>query len=1194
MKKVLLLISSVVMSLSASAQNFTGKWERPAAPEFSDFEPETKYYMWNVGANGFYINHQNGTGEPYYGTAASVNDTIGALVYFSKTNPDANIVESWEPGTDNTYLLVSYVSKFKEDRCTFADPDYRVWTDNNTRGYRYFDVAVNGKTFTITPNPTMIQMEVAGDLPADYAYNPLGVESTNVDKIVNTSHGEGEWYTQWALVSEETYETYVTAAKEQIRLCAAAEALRKTIENAVKEYPGIDLDTQVAVYNNTNSTFEELNAAKEAIKDVIVAFTASKATIDNPINYTSLIKNSTFDVLGNFDGWSKNTTDGFGAGGTYKSTNAEVYGKKFDVYQTIKGLPTGVYIAKVNGYFRKENAQKDYDDFMASVQSDCNFYAQSGEFKSSVSIKHVAEGAVTDAFGVNDEVTFETNDGVTMYVPNSMLAADSYFHNEDGTINPRYENVVYVPVTNGELTIGVANSVGGGSDWSIFDDFQLYYIGDADESYDALKEGLGSGLEYTLPDDVVYSQVDFDEYNNSKKAFDEAKGKAALTEYANAKTALDDLRASINNYATYLAAVQNADEWYQDAEKKGVNSEIEAVQKLVSYIDDSESDEFEFPNGTFAQIVNEDNVGTLSNEKIIAETEYVNSLVMDAMQKSIFEGADLTSMIKNPNFEEAGGKGWSTGSLGTPNNWYGGNDKNHCAEAFERDFDVYQVVEGLENGLYEVSVQAFYRTAKNDDAYSAYQNDPDMVKDAKVLSYVYLNEFSTPVRNVMEIQFDENLSNNCFATPAGTYTLDGMASASTAFSFDDEEKNFTMKVYGIVTDGKMRLGIRGEGKNGSRWTLWDNFKLRYMGKNKVAVATVLKQKTDALVELMNQEGTMNKVTKQFIDEQCAPAIALIGTLTEINENTVKFLDKEELWQALANIGTAQSEVDKDVKAYKDLIAIKNKLGDVKQDFLTTEMRQEFDKVYYMDDEIEEMSRKSLEELTARIKKDILWFGHEDRFNQAVEVEELPAGYEDATGEVDFTSIITNPDFEDGLDGWNNKNMQAQTNTAFGKNGEKYCERWHEDLSLSITQSFKNLPNGFYTLTAHCYNSTADGCLFISADDDNANYIEDAKFIEDTTTPTTISTYSVTVELKGGVLTLGARATLTGSTWFCVDNFKLTYSKEAPATAVETVETAETSAPAGIFTISGARVDKLTKGINIVKMADGSVKKVLVK
>jgi hypothetical protein len=663
------------------------------------------------------------------------------------------------------------------------------------------------------------------------------------------------------------------------------------------------------------------------------------------------------------------------------------------------------------------------------------------------------------------------------------------------------------------------------------------------------------------------------------------------------KNALDKLRESISNYELYLAAKNEAESWYNEAESNGVNEEIPAVAALISYLYNDEDEEFDFPHGTFNQIV-VDNEGQLTNEEIVAETTYLENLVKKAVSDGIMEGADLTSMITNPGFEISGGKGWSTGSLGTPNNWYGGNDNNHNAEAWNRNFDVYQDVVDLPNGLYEVSVQAFYRTGTNADSYEAFQNDPEMTGNAKVLSYVYLNEFATPIRNVMEIQFDENLANNCFQTPAGTYTLNGMASASAAFSLDDEEKNFTMKVYGIITDGKMRLGIRGEGTTFDRWTLWDNFRLRYMGKNKVAVATVLKAKAEALFAMQDEEDEnkkpiMNTVTKNFIDAQCAEAVALVGGISEINENTVALLDEDQLWNALTNIGTAQTEVDKDVKAYKAYMTAYSKIESTSAN-LTTEMQNELLAISDANENVENMTRQELEALEARINKAIFWFGHEDRFNQAVEVEELPAGYEDATGEVDFTSIITNPDFEDDLNGWNNENMQSQTNTAFGKNGEKYCERWHEDLSLSITQSFKNLPNGFYTLTAHCYNSTADGCLFISAEDDNANYIEDAKFIEDTTTPETVATYSVTVELKGGVLTLGGRATLTGSTWFCVDNFKLTYSKEAPATAVETVETAETSAPAGIYTISGARVDKLTKGINIVKMANGIVKKVFVK
>ena len=1204
MKKVLLL-SSVVLSLSASAQNFTATWEKPAAPEFSNFEPETKYYMWNVGARGFYINHQNGTGSPYWGTAASVNDSIGALVHFTKTNPSAEGQgkESWEYSKENTYLLVSYVSKFKEERCTFADNTKKVWTDNNTNEYRFFNVDVTGQTFTITPCVEMIQATFVNtgnnieNFPSDYVANPIGVVFNDVNFIVNISNTDTEWYTEWALVSEENYQKYIEnlpAIKETNKLWVASEALRKTIEKAVAEYPDINLDAQVEVYNNTNSTVQELNDAMSSVADAIVAYTASKASINNPINYTSLIQNPSFDVQEDFTGWTPRINEGFKAGGE-KFTSAECYGRAYDVYQTIKGLPTGAYIVKVNAYFRKEDSQKDYDAYLAGIPTDCEFYAQSGDFKSSVRIKHVCEGAVIDGFGAKDEKTFIDENGVTMTVPNTMLAADKYFHNEDGTINPRYENVVYTYVNNGELTIGVANSVGGGSDWSIFDDFQLYYIGDDEENYAILKTNIEKSLEYTLPENVVYSTQDLKEYNNAKEAFKATNGKAILTEYTNARNALNNLTESVDNYALYKLAINDAKDWYIDAQNNGVNEEIPAVEAIRSYLYDDENDNINFPNGTFAQIIVNDVEGTLTNKQIVEETAYVNELVAQAVSDGIFEGADLTSKITNPGFEIAGGKGWSTGSLGTPNNWYGGSDNNHNAEAFERNFDVYQDVEGLPNGLYEVSVQAFYRTAANSDAYTAYENDPEMTGDAKVLSYVYLNEFATPIRNVMEIQFDENLANNCFTTPAGTYTLDGMASASAAFSLDDEEKNFTMKVYGIITDGKMRLGIRGEGTNGSRWTLWDNFKLRYMGKNKVAVATVLKQKAETLYALRDQqEGEednkryiANEYTRTFIDNQCAEAFRLVGSLTEINEKAVTFLDADELWNTLTNIGKAQAEVDEDIKAYKEFLTAKENL-EYNQGDIVGDIQEEYYGIIEADawENYKNKPRQELQALTARINKLLVWLN-------ATSIEAFPEVKDDET--LDLTEWIVNPGFEEDFTGWTQTNMQTQGNSEFAKTESKYCERWHQDMNLNVYQRFRNLPAGYYTLTVDAYNSTADGSIYLSIVDRDDNLISEAKtFVEDSGNAKQQAEYTVAIKYDGnGILNIGAKATLTNSTWFCVDNFRLSYSKVAPV-AIENVETAKTSAPAGIYTISGTRIDKLAKGINIVKMANGTVKKVFVK
>ena len=72
------------------------------------------------------------------------------------------------------------------------------------------------------------------------------------------------------------------------------------------------------------------------------------------------------------------------------------------------------------------------------------------------------------------------------------------------------------------------------------------------------------------------------------------------------------------------------------------------------------------------------------------------------------------------------------------------------------------------------------------------------------------------------------------------------------------------------------------------------------------------------------------------------------------------------------------------------------------------------------------------------------------------------------------------------------------------------------------------------------------------------------------------------------------------TWFSADNFTLTMISAGdntgwnPATGIEVVETSKASAVSSVYSISGARTNGLKKGINIVKMSDGQVKKIFVK
>ena len=80
----------------------------------------------------------------------------------------------------------------------------------------------------------------------------------------------------------------------------------------------------------------------------------------------------------------------------------------------------------------------------------------------------------------------------------------------------------------------------------------------------------------------------------------------------------------------------------------------------------------------------------------------------------------------------------------------------------------------------------------------------------------------------------------------------------------------------------------------------------------------------------------------------------------------------------------------------------------------------------------------------------------------------------------------------------------------------------------------------------------------------------------------------------------APAATPGGNWTIVDDFKLTYFGEnssrdasADASAIESITTAE-GQMMQIFTVSGTRVNTLQKGINIVRMSNGRVQKILVK
>lgn len=81
--------------------------------------------------------------------------------------------------------------------------------------------------------------------------------------------------------------------------------------------------------------------------------------------------------------------------------------------------------------------------------------------------------------------------------------------------------------------------------------------------------------------------------------------------------------------------------------------------------------------------------------------------------------------------------------------------------------------------------------------------------------------------------------------------------------------------------------------------------------------------------------------------------------------------------------------------------------------------------------------------------------------------------------------------------------------------------------------------------------------------------------------------------EGGNLTFGLRKTeKIGNDWSMFDNFQLFYIGTKTPTGINATEIANGANAEGIYTISGVKTNSMNKGINIIKMSDGTVKKVV--
>lgn len=749
------------------------------------------------------------------------------------------------------------------------------------------------------------------------------------------------------------------------------------------------------------------------------------------------------------------------------------------------------------------------------------------------------------------------------------------------------EGTMLAASTDGILNIGMVSDM-----WFKADHFRLMYHGNN-------QEGAQEYFKSAVPqyeEDAMITESLLEAYSNQVNAAVDGINNVgdAITAIEGLQEIVGEIAENTETWGKYLDKLKTAQETLQD---ESIDQSASAVMDLSDYLMESE----DYVNNK-----------SLTTEELLVEINKVDGMIKAAMQ-CLKGGADFTHFLKNPEMDAAAG-------------WNGSPTINaKCGEKYglNADFDVYQEVSDVPVGLYEISMQGFYREFRDDDANkTAWYNVFEATDDArtyksgapKPIAFVYMNSNKNPLNCVYEYAqegfydadtqiFTCDFYGSGFSIdPYNKYAYpNDMATAAKAFA----EGAYKVSAYGIVAkDGdKLRLGVKGH-LGGSDWAIFDNFKLTFRAKDEAIINKLL---PDAKASLDLTGKKVGKDVKELVAntikaaesastvDQKFDALAKCFELGDVIEASVAQFN--ELEAALGDLQTAINNASSIGVAEETMTAAGT---------LMNAAYEGWDKGTYTDAE------------AAQAIKDI---------NEMINKLKIPANIGSDDAPVDFTDFIKNADLE-GLTVAGSK-FGAWSWTKGGGNGPMFpygaasssaVEFWNGSaaaLSFSLTQEITGLPVGKYGLSvqaANSYNGVAEaertgdtGRAYLFAQTSSKTEVPSIAIEPKEDEATVYDLYKVIFTVaEGDVVTVGIKtAGVMDARWFSCDNFSLecyganSTKQDTPdnmngTTAIQNTTSEYVATPVGIYNMSGVKIPSLQKGLNIVHMSNGKVCKIMVK
>ena len=1157
-KKLLSLFAMALMAIGMQAQT----WTAPVAPD-SPYEKidyvadgTTAYYLYNVGcgqfvtgANSWATQISLGTdSKPYMSVVVEplgedevdiYPDAVKLKLNGSFTFYGGNGYEGGR-GISNTYMFRDGVEHGFVDRGSQAS---WYWNFTKTANGNYYWQSLPEQGF----NTDGSEYAAGQGSGAPVVFNAAKTAS-NVE---------------WQFVAVEGFDP--SAAESMAALFEVYEAklaLYNLAVAIVDEGLEVDYEQYTSVYNG--SDLEALKAAYEplhrAYMEAKVAELGKDAAPDNPVDFTSMLVNPTFE--GNINGWVC----------TFKSgTNATNIGYQGASY-TNGDVQINKFIEAWANNGTSFNPDRTFSTLGNAELQQTVQYLPAGKYQFTVDCI-----AVQQWQSAENPVT-----GVQLFATGGEI--DKYTEIHTGNEKPEHFEVNFAS-TGGDLVLGLRTR-NTSANWIAADNFTLTYFGPVDPYQITLEEFL-EDYDYTYDIDETMTNATVKE--NLETAIDEAR--AAIDDidadykaaYETAVAALEAWKASANDYKTLKNLINRAE---ADA---AAYAGIEGLGEQVSVKYDEYNDAYEDGTATTEQI----------NEWIAGYNEFIVGAVRAALPTATEEKpVPATALGINMGYENNTKDGWTCN-----NGW---TVRAHTGEVFHNTFVLTQTIENMPAGKYVVKAKAFYRTTDNAANYDSYQSGTD-----EILTYLVAGSNKTPVVNqaagaieadaapyagyAETIATEKDEDGNVTVEGSGIWVPNSMESAEIAFNLDDTYA-CEVSTY-LVNDGSLTFGVRNDGEIlENSWSIWSQFEIYYYGKSTSGLYEQLVALKDQAAQMI-EEGKVDNYA--VASEKLNDAVNAAESAKASDGETALTAVIDQLIGAMeyAEAGLALAEKLMDIVGVYDTKYAEAVEAGISSSDQTFEA---------MLDEVGEAVSCEQFESNEQIQG---W------------IDGLPAtwvsyvmgqdGVESATAEepADITAILFNPDFNGGnanywtVDamGQNNgyQNNNTYTNDSEGTLPEEervtldqFIECWRSGAVLTdgaISQKLgAALPQGTYILQAEGHATRQMGYpeggiqgVNLTVTDGTNSWVTPMG-VPEGVSGAAPDRYQVTFQSDGKtILTIGLFVKETNANWIAADNFKLFYAG-SDYDAIESIAAdATANKPSAIYNLAGQRVQKAVKGLYII-------------